>query len=180
LSKVSVQLPTIAGCGKSPSRCSQWDAEGQSASSSSRDEQARDYQPKLAFGIVLAASFATGHQFVFATADDQYGGGLRCRCIFAASIHHARSSAKRGNTRFESVVALARGRSISVKGARSDQRRSRLKSPPTHLGEGAVRLIEFAQPVRRHSANDTLSESCSLALRAASGAISSQTTPSRR
>ena len=29
----------------------------------------------------------------------QYGGGLRCRCIFAASTHHGRSSAKRGNAR---------------------------------------------------------------------------------
>src|SRR6185503_10794186 len=28
----------------------------------------------------------------------QYGGGLRERCVLAASVHHARSSAKRGNT----------------------------------------------------------------------------------
>src|ERR1043166_10330765 len=29
----------------------------------------------------------------------QYGGGLRCRCAFAASTHHMRSSAKRGDAR---------------------------------------------------------------------------------
>src|SRR3546814_3152410 len=32
-----------------------------------------------------------------ARSDAQYGGALRVRCIFAASVHHARSSAKRGN-----------------------------------------------------------------------------------
>src|ERR1700722_6012483 len=31
--------------------------------------------------------------------DYQYGGSLRCRCIFAASTHHIRSAAKRGNAR---------------------------------------------------------------------------------
>src|SRR3954469_3530212 len=34
---------------------------------------------------------------LLAMTGGQYGGGLRCRCIFAASIHHVRSSAKRGN-----------------------------------------------------------------------------------
>src|SRR4051794_7367752 len=34
---------------------------------------------------------------LLATTGGQYGGALRYRCIFAASIHHIRSSAKRGN-----------------------------------------------------------------------------------
>ena len=35
----------------------------------------------------------------FNSQDDQKGGCLRCRCIFAASTHHIRSSAKRVNAR---------------------------------------------------------------------------------
>src|SRR5215813_10538289 len=39
----------------------------------------------------------------------QYGGGLRRRCAFAASTHHMRSSAKRGNARSSAWPASPTG-----------------------------------------------------------------------
>src|SRR6476646_2441461 len=39
----------------------------------------------------------------------QYGGGLYCRCTFAASTHHRRSSAKRGNARSSNWPASPAG-----------------------------------------------------------------------
>src|SRR5258706_5911735 len=38
-------------------------------------------------------------------APPQYGGFFRARCAFAASIHQARSSAKRGNDRASALPA---------------------------------------------------------------------------
>jgi len=49
---------------------------------------------------VTAADRPTLRQFDReAGAPAQYGGGFRARCACAASTHHVRSSAKRGNAR---------------------------------------------------------------------------------
>src|ERR1700722_1936859 len=47
--------------------------------------------------------------------DYQYGGSLRCRCIFAASTHHIRSGKARKRP-FESGAAFTRRHTISREG----------------------------------------------------------------
>ena len=70
---------------------------------------------------------------------DQYGGALRCRCALAASTHHMRSSAKRGNALFKRLTALARRFAFGRQGLsdRADGDRAGDHHHP-HLGECAV------------------------------------------
>ena len=61
----------------------------------------------------------------------QYGGALFARCAFAASIHHARSSANRGNASRQRLARLAdRLAVLATASARSGRPRACLKSPP--------------------------------------------------